>query len=155
MKLKILAKLAGLGFIASVIVHSMAWLQIEPPIGRAVFLLHIGIFVVFVPLVIYANRTMPQANRGNMEHLIALFPTRMKFLSGFLFLYAGVNFAYLFYTAQQFPKGKTPELIVLRGFSGHWMLFYGVACAGHVALARLSEQGRSTADSRNDTFPPI
>jgi hypothetical protein len=33
----------------------------------------------------------------------------------------------------------------VRGFFGHWMMFYGVATAGFVALARLARKRRPGA----------
>ena len=60
-----------------------------------------------------------------------------------LFVYAIVNFVVFLWMAGQYPKGQAPLPLVLRGFSGHWMLFYGVATAGFVGLARLRQEARS------------
>ena len=138
----ILAVLAAVGLLASLGCHLMGWLQVEPPWGKSVFLLHIGIFVVWVPLVILANRTMPKPGRGNLEHLLAELPRWVRFATSGLFTYALLNFAYFIYCTRQYPKHGVPFSVELRGFSGHWMMFYGIASAGFVALARLARKRR-------------
>ncbi|HEX4350517.1 MAG TPA: hypothetical protein VH251_09020 [Verrucomicrobiae bacterium] len=145
----ILAAIAAIGFVASVACHLMGWLHIQPPGGQWAFLLHVGIFVVWIPLVISANRTMPKPNqgRGNLEHLSALLPKWVRIATGVLFGYAILDFLYFIYCTSQYPKNGVPFYIELRGFSGHWMMFYGVATAGFVALARLKQR-----QGEKDTF---
>jgi|ERR1017187_376651 hypothetical protein len=138
----ILAIIAATGFVASVACHLMGWLHIDPPWGQSVFLLHIGIFVVWIPLVISANRTMPKPGRGNLEHLFAVLPRWVRIAIGVLFAYALLNFVYFIYCTQQYPRHKVPFLVELRGFSGHWMMFYGVASVGFVALTRFKKAER-------------
>ncbi len=138
----ILSVLAAVGLLASLACHLMGWLQVEPPWGKSVFLPHIGIFVVWVPLVIFANRTMPKPGRGNFEHLLAELPRWVRFATGGLFVYALLNFAYFIYCTHQYPRHGVPFPVKLRGFSGHWMMFYGIASAGFVALARLARKRR-------------
>ena len=136
----VLAWIAALGFIASVVCHVMGWLQVEPAWGKSVFVLHIGILVLWIPLVILANRTMPAGSRSNMAHLFAELPAwagRAVAIFGF---YVALNFVYFMYRTSQFPKGKVPFYLTLRGFSGHWMLFYGVAFVGFIALSRLARK---------------
>jgi hypothetical protein len=138
----ILAIIAATGFVASVACHLMGWLHIDPPWGQSVFLLHIGIFVVWIPLVISANRTMPKPGRGNLEHLFAVLPRWVRIAIGVLFAYALLNFVYFIYCTQQYPRHKVPFLVELRGFSGHWMMFYGVASVGFVAVTRFKKAER-------------
>jgi hypothetical protein len=144
----ILAMIAAVGFFASMACHIMGWLQVEPPWGKSVFLLHVGIFVVWFPLVIFANRTMPKPGRNNMDHLLAELPKWMRVATGILFVYTILNFVYFIYSTSQYPKHGVPFSIELRGFSGHWMMFYGVALAGFIALSRLSrKQRKNEADT--------
>ena len=144
----ILAMIAAVGFFASMACHIMGWLQVEPPWGKSVFLLHVGIFFVWFPLVINANRTMPKPGRKNMDHLLAELPKWMRVATGILFVYTILNFVYFIYSTSQYPKHGVPFSIELRGFSGHWMMFYGVALAGFIALSRLSrKQRKNEADT--------
>jgi len=133
-----LATLAGLGFLASVVCHVMGWLNIEPSMGQGVFVLHVGIFIVWIPLVISANWTMPKPGRGNFEHLLAELPKWVNHAFKGLFGYVAFNFIYFIYSTYQYPKHRVPFPVELRGFSGHWMFFYGAATAGFWGLARLS-----------------
>ena len=136
----LLAIIAAVGLVASVACHLMGWLQVEPPWGKSVFVLHIGFLVLWFPLILFANRTMPKPGRGNMDHLLAELPRWVRVVTGCLFAYALLNFAYFIFCTRQYPKHGVPFSVELRGFSGHWMMFYGVASAGFVALARLSKK---------------
>lgn len=135
-----LVVLAAAGFFASLYCHLLSWLDPNPPLGRTVFLLHAGIFAVWIPLVISANRTRPNPARGNLGHLFAVLPAWARVAVYGLFGYALLNFAYFLYSTRGYPKGQVPFRLELRGFSGHWMLFYGVAAVGFVALDRLAEK---------------
>jgi len=139
----LLAMIAAAGFVASLACHLMGWLHIEPPLGKSVFLLHIGIFIVWIPLVVFANRTMPKPGRGNFGHLLAELPKWGRIATGGLFAYALLNFVYFIFCTRQYPRHGVPPSVELRGFSGHWMMFYGIASAGFVALARLARKRKS------------
>jgi len=140
----ILATIAAVGLLASITCHLLGWLQVEPPLGKSIFVLHGGIFVVWIPLVIFANRTMPKPGRNNMDHLLAELPKWMRVATGILFVYAILNFVYFIYCTSQYPKHGVPFSIELRGFSGHWMMFYGTAMAGFIALSRLARKRRKS-----------
>lgn len=142
----VLAMIAAAGFFASVACHLMGWLHVEPRWGKSVFILHVGFLVLWFPLVMFANRTMPKPGRGNFEHLLAVLPRWVRVFTYGLFTYALLNFVYFIFSTRQYPKHGVPFSVELRGFSGHWMLFYGAATAGFVALARLARKRRD-----NDT----
>jgi hypothetical protein len=139
---RLLAAISFLGLFASVGCHLAGWLGDDPPGGKAAFALHAGIFAVWVPLVVCANRTMPPGAGGNLDHLLAELPRWARAAVGALFGYALVNFVSFVWSAGQYPKGGVPLALEVRGVSGHWMLFYGVAWAGFVALARLARLAR-------------
>ena len=143
-----LAAVAVAGFLASFVCHLLGWLHIESPWGKSVFVLHVGFLVLWFPLVIFANRTTPKPGRGNLEHLLAELPKWVRGAANVLFVYAFLNFAFFLYCTSQYPKHQVPSYVELRGFSGHWMLFYGVAAIGFVALARLARK-RKEHDSVN------
>jgi hypothetical protein len=140
MRYHIPAGFATFGLIASIAFHLMGWLHVNPPWGNSALLLHIGVLIVWIPLVISANRTMPKRGRGNMEHLLAELPSWVRVATRFLFAYALLNFAYFIFCTSQYPKHKVPFFLELRGFSGHWMLFYGFALVGYIALGRLARK---------------
>ena len=112
----LLAMIAAAGLLASIACHLMGWLHVEPPWGKSVFVLHVGIFVVWIPLVVFANRTMPKPGRGNFEHLLAELPKWLRTATGVLFAYALLNFAYFMFCTRQYPKHGVPFSIELRGF---------------------------------------
>ncbi|MFT5916516.1 MAG: hypothetical protein ACJAWV_000118 [Flammeovirgaceae bacterium] len=135
-----------------------------------VWLLHVGIFVVWVPVVIDLNKgkemkelqksksSIWKRQKGMYNILFKGAPSWMRFVAIAGFFYATINFM-LFMSSQ----GGTPsieegggyvlenrgELVKtltkeeyhhykaneVRGFSGHWILFYGIAT---VALFRFS-----------------
>jgi hypothetical protein len=84
---------------------------------------------------------MPEERKGgNLDQLLAELPAWARIMVGVLFAYCLINFVSFLWMAHQYPKREVPLALELRGFSGHWMMFYGVAHAGFVGLARLSRQ---------------
>src|SRR5258708_14820044 len=114
--------LTAVGFVLSIIVHGLSIFGVLLPGGDIVFVLHIGIFVIWIPAVILNQR---HGGKGVLDKT----PPWMKRALGILGAYALLNFGYFMLVA---PKTVSPEANqhsappkVLRGFSGHWMLFYG------------------------------
>lgn len=114
--------LAAVGFVLSLIVHGLSLFGVLAPGGDLVFALHIGIFVIWVPAVILSQ------GRGGKDAFDKT-PRWMKRALGVLFAYALLNFGYFMLVA---PKKGSREASqhpappkVVRGFSGHWMIFYG------------------------------
>jgi hypothetical protein len=140
-----LAFLAAVGLSLSILCHLFSWLQVMPPGGKAAFLLHIGIFVVWLPLVCSANRTKPGRAKSNADHLLKLLPGWVRTGLSVIFVYALVNFVVFMVMAGQYPKHEVPGWLELRGFSGHWMMFYSVALAGFVGLRHLKKQNSLSA----------
>jgi hypothetical protein len=123
--------LAAIGLLLSIGVHIASLFGLTIPGGKAVWSLHIGIFVVWLPAVLVATR----ANRGRPQgdlwkQVLAGCPSWMRMAGYGLFAYAIVNFAWFVLTTGSHPEqGGDPSPFVLRGFSGHWMVFYGAAFA--------------------------
>lgn len=147
----LLSGIAVLGLIASAACHVMGWLHLEPPLGKVVFILHIGIFPLWFPLVILANRASAGSKRGNFDFVVSALPKWVGIAAGGLFVYALLNFAYFIYCTAPYPKNKVPFYLELRGFSGHWMMFYGWAAAGFAGLGFLRRRKleEESATSRN------
>jgi hypothetical protein len=133
--------LSFLGFIASAIVHVLSLGGMTLPIGDAVFGLHIGIFVVWLPAVIVAMRLGRGADRtgfggfgtgfNSWRTILAGCPRWMPIALLVLFAYAMVNF---FIGMRGMPQHGEPAdgdttAQAVRMFSGHWLVFYGAAFA--------------------------
>ena len=136
----LLAVIAAAGLLVSIVCHLMGWLGVEPPGGKSLFvMLNLGIFVVCIPLGILADRTKPKSGRDNFKHLLAELPKWARVAAVGLLIYAILNYVSIMIRHEW--RGISFSL-KLRAFSGHWMLFYGWAAAGFVALARLARKRR-------------
>ena len=125
--------LAGCGFVLSVVAHCLGIANVPVPGGNLVWGLHIGIFVVWIPTVFVSNRAFRDANRKDFWKVaLAGCPTWMRRSLYILVGYAVLNFVYFAATAPshrgRLSEGAAPPSVI-RGFSGHWMVFYGVAFA--------------------------
>jgi len=125
--------LAALGFAASLAAHLAVALGLRETFPPAVMLLHAGIFVVFLPAVI-VMRGLAKDYKQSEVWTAALrgCPGWMRKAVYGLFAYAIVNFVFFIGKAPgrgaPLAGGGTPAVIV-RGFSGHWMIFYAVSFA--------------------------
>jgi hypothetical protein len=126
----IVLSLAGLAL--SLIAHLCGLFGLEQPLGEAAWLLHIGIFVVFIPAILASNWLVRDFKRK--DYWTATFRGCPKWVSrvvqGFG-AYAVINFVIFVWIMGQgnvAVGGDTPDE-VFRGFSGHWMFFYAVAAA--------------------------
>lgn len=123
--------LAAFGLILSIAAHFAALTGSPIPFGNAVWGLHVGIFVVWLPTVLVGIRLTRGANRKDYWKIaMAGCPRWMRTAVSILFGYAILNFIiFIVMTATHpQPKGDAPPEVV-RGFSGHWMVFYGAAFA--------------------------
>ncbi len=123
--------LAACGFILSVAAHFMALTGIAIPSGGLVWGLHIGIFVVWIPTVLVGNRVTRYSNRKDFWKTALIgCPVWMRRTLYVVFGYAIFNFILFILSTTSHPKptGTAPPSVI-RGFSGHWMVFYGAAFA--------------------------
>lgn len=149
--LKIFAAIALLGLVLSVIVHLSTFFGIDPQeIFPPIWLLHLGIFVVFIPGII-ANKRRDSSSKKSLSDQFPYAPRWMIAMTVCLFAYAIINFATFFFlmhegqptreedgtfaiknhgrfvrniSEQEYHRYRGYEV---RGFSGHWMLFYSAA----------------------------
>jgi len=126
--------LAGIGLVLSIIVHISALLGISNPLGEISWVLHVGIFIVWLPTVIIANRQVKDFKQKDFwKAALRACPKWMKYLTYFFFGYAILNFILFLIldvsggSSRGVSRGTPPN--VFRGFSGHWMAFYCVAMA--------------------------
>lgn len=153
------------GFIISLAVHAAAIVGTDVQEHLPfIWILHVGMFVVFVPMVL-AVRKQPQ--RGNIMALLGTFPPWARILTPLLFVYVIVNFGiFMIGSADGTPalregryvlqrRGEVLREIsatefhernaaVLRGFSGHWLLFYFVPLV--FFAARSDAEGSTEGD---------
>jgi len=181
---RVLAFLAFAGFIASLCVHlaALSGVNVSKHIPF-VWLLHIGFFLVFFPLVFSLNRKQKNdekekeaviksdeissvsdltwtkikdiahrakdaQKKDSLSDMFGHVPRWAQMLVAVFFVYAIINFALFFFAAKDYPRGTyivgdkntaiaqrgvivvtqeeydAREARVLRGFTGHWMIFY-------------------------------
>ena len=123
--------IAGLGLALSLLAHLFALtgssdrfaaLLSEDQMGQLMTGMTLGIFVVWAPAVLIAQRI----NNGNRlkfswKKVLAGCPIWMSYTGYGLFAYAIGNF-FLSISHEQMNDQQG-----LRAFSGHWMMFYGLA----------------------------
>ena len=118
--------LAGLGFLVSLVAH------VASIVGVSVFpsepwFLHFGIFVVWLPAVLYSQSLAKEFPQKQMwKAALRGCPKPMQYFLYGLFAYVFLNFA-LFAISSD---GHSPSsATTIRGFSGHWLIFYYAAFA--------------------------
>ena len=155
--------IAVLGLVSSAVAHLSTFMGINPQrVVPKVWVLHVLIFVVWIPLVISSRNACTKENRKDFWKIATRnAPGWMKILSLTLFVYAFFNF---FYTIQVLNEGGVPseldgkkvihshgrvireltdeeyekhQAYEVRTFSGHWMVFYAIGMT--VLYSRLKE----------------
>jgi len=121
--------LAAIGFLLSVAAHVASIANIPLPGGQSIWILHGGIFVVWLPTVLVAVRvTRGERRQDFWKVLLSGCPRWMRISAWVLLVYVILNFLYFVATSSQVRDAAgDPPPSVIRGFSGHWMIFYGVA----------------------------
>jgi hypothetical protein len=134
--------LSALGLILSLAAHVGALLGLNVP--SSAMLLHVGIFVVWIPAVITSNFSLTKRyNRKDFWKVVLRgAPKWMQYMTyGFLY-YAMINFAIFIFTASSDTStagGVSP--VVVRGFSGHWMAFYSAALSILYSAIQIKKKG--------------
>jgi len=112
------------------------WVHIGAVMGRRVapeayfWMLHVGIFVVWIPAVIVSRRLVANVNRQDFWKIVLKgCPDWMKYAVYGFFGYAIINFLMFMNKTPIGAGGTNPPATVWRGFSGHWMAFYSAALA--------------------------
>jgi hypothetical protein len=143
---RLLGILSAISFTLALVVHGLTFAHIDiMETIPAVWVLHVGIFVVFVPLVFSARRLSGADQK--YRDFQSLFPEWANTLITVVFIYAIVNFVVFMFLSHggvpairdgQFilhSHGKLVRVLtekeyhvqrayVVRGFSGHWLVFY-------------------------------
>ena len=139
--LRVVVAVALVGFVASVAVHVLSFEETGSPLGDGVFALHVGVFVVFAPVVLALvelgrQRGIGLADKQSQQRflmdLARALPVWQKVALGAAFAYAMVNVALAFAGGLD----SASEVPMERMFSGHWMFFYLLSAllAGRLAV---------------------
>jgi hypothetical protein len=123
--------LAATGLTASVIVHVSALLGMPSPLGDKSWVLHIGIFVVWLPAVLVLQPLTREFKQKDLwRAALRGCPKWMRRATWGFCGYAVVNFLVFAVSIRgSSPRGGPIPDSVWRGFSGHWMAFYSMAFA--------------------------
>jgi len=139
---RILLLMAATGLGLSILSHISALFHANGPLGDNAWILHVGIFVVWVPTSLaFRNLSKGVPSRDRWKAALRGCPDWMKYMTYGFFAYAVVNFAIFMALepAGNPTAGPMPPLTV-RGFSGHWMAFYSVAFAVLYSSSNLYEK---------------
>jgi hypothetical protein len=149
--------IAAAGFILSLAAHVMALAGIRLPGGGLVWLLHVGVFVVWFPAILFGNRQFKTLQRKvNWEKMLQPCPAWMRHILKLVFAYALVNFILFILTTSGQPKPTGPApTSVIRGFSGHWMVFYWAAFVTLYAGFKTRPTKYPAPDSTAEHLPPV
>jgi hypothetical protein len=133
--------LAVLSLVVSAVVHLYALRGDPPPLGRYTLLLHLGVFVVFLPAFLVARRLVREAGAAYNPRatLPPQCPRWMTWLIYGLVAYAMATFFWVVTTDQWGPRRVDPDSLrpgMVRGFSGLWLAFYWWAAAVLATAAR-------------------
>ena len=124
------AVLAAVGLTLSILSHFAALLGLQGALGDYAWVLHVGIFVVWVPAVLVSQRlTADFARKDFWKAALRGSPPWMRYMVYGFFGYALLNFALFIMRAPLKGESGAMPPTVVRGFSGHWMAFYAAALA--------------------------
>jgi len=120
--------LSGIGLLVSL------WVHVGALMGRGVpsvfWVLHVGIFVVWFPAVLVAQRLVGNANRKDFWKVVLKgAPDWVRYMMYALFAYEFVNFMISMGQSSSGIRHATTSAADLRVFSGMWMVFYSAALA--------------------------
>jgi hypothetical protein len=148
--------LAAVGFGLSVVVHLMALFGRPSPLGGMWWVLHVGMFVVFIPALLVQQRlTKGFKPKERWDAALRGCPAWVPRALQALAVYALVNFIRFAWAVQGKPQaGGEPPPEVMWGFSGHWMLFYAAAWAMLYSAARTEEVDASSRCLNGHRLPP-
>jgi hypothetical protein len=143
--------LALAGFVLSLVVHVSAALGVDVAARfPGVWLLHVGIFVVFLPLVIVLRRDF--GAKPSLKQIGATLPRWLIVVGALIIVYAFANFlAFMMGSEGGSPGMEDGKYVLLnhgtlireltaaeyvrfqanivRGFSGHWLVFFYLPAA--------------------------
>jgi hypothetical protein len=119
---------AAAGLALSVTAHLFSYAGVPLGGDRLFSALHIGIFPLWLPVVLIALKMSGGRSQDFWKGVLADYPAWMKYAWIGFIAYAVVNFIVCSVLLSSYPKGgpgAAPPYLMWRLTSGHWMLFYG------------------------------
>lgn len=137
--------LSATGLVVSFWVHLGAVMGVRVAPEAFFWILHLGIFVVWIPAVLVARERVGNLRRKDFWKLVLQgSPEWMRYMVYVFLVYALFNFAlFMFQVPTGTGAGQNPPAVVWRGFSGHWMAFYSAALAILYSAAKQDENTKS------------
>jgi hypothetical protein len=133
------------------------WVHVGAIFGQRVvpesffWMLHVGIFIVWIPAVLIAQRLVGNTSRRDFWKVILKdSPVWLRYMVYGFGAYAIVNFLLFLANTPAHSYGANPPAEVWRGFSGHWMAFYTAAFAILYSAAKSNQ----SSPVRYRTPPP-
>lgn len=174
---KYLFYVAAIGWGLSLLIHLLALADIDVTASIPfVWLLHVGVFVVWLPVVLELRKEQDLQNGSFLNRMnpMSFFKTVFKGTPSWLvimsaagFFYAMINFLLFMQSQTGVPALKEGQYILhnhgqliktlseaeyhhykaneVRGFSGHWIAFYGLATAVLFRFIRPVDEEEKTA----------
>jgi hypothetical protein len=125
------------------------WVHLGAVTGRRVapeaffWILHMGIFVVWLPALFVANQHVGNLRRKDFWKVVLQgSPDWMRYMVYGFAGYAILSSVPFWFQAPTGGGGANPPAIIWRGFSGHWMAFYSAALAVLYSAAKEKENVR-------------
>jgi len=148
------ASVSAAGLVLSAASHIAAVLGTQGPLGNFAFVLHIGIFVVWIPAVFAANRLVRNVPRKDFwKAALRGCPDWMKYMTYAFVGYAILNFAFFISSAPTQGRGGPMSPEDVRGFSGHWMAFYSAALAILYSAAQVWDERERHCPNGHEVQP--
>ena len=150
--------LSAMGLLLSAGSHLAALAGWAIPGGNLVWSLHVGIFVVWFPTVLVANRMARHAKRADFWKLaLSGCPAWARYALYGLFGYAVLNFIFGMSKLPGHGGGSNASNpgVEVRLFSGHWMVFYGAAFATLYSAINNSKLLKSRKCVRGHEVAPL
>jgi hypothetical protein len=139
------AVLSFIGLLLSLWVHVGAIFGQKVAPEYSFWMLHMGMFVVFIPAVFVAQKMVGSTRRKDFWRVATQNAPAMRYVLYFFFAYAFINFALFFFQAPSEKRVGESSPLEWRGFSGHWMLFYCSALAIHTSALSKNRISKSAA----------
>lgn len=141
--LRIFSGLALLGFLTTVFINICSHFSIELS-ESAIFLPQVFVIGLAFPLVKMCNKTMPDANNGNLAHIFSATKGKHLLVLALVVIYGAINFFYFIHQTQPFPRGEAPLHIESGIFSSIQMIFAFLELIIATALTKITSEQKVT-----------
>ena len=142
---------AGVGFLLSLAVHfaSVFGVALFP---REPWFLHVGIFVVWPAAILCSNALAKDFPRDQLwRAALRGCPKPMRYGMQGLVAYTVLNFAHFLVTTERDSRSSA---VMIRGFSGHWLVFYYAAFAILFSYLQVQKQDLTRRCRNGHVVPP-